>query len=158
MPAPVTAHQIAEPPAPSGAPARASLVSRAGVVACGCALAGAAAAVVAVDPSSPTSRFPGCAFHQLTGLWCPGCGLTRGTHSLLRGHPLAALGENLFTPFVLVAIVLAWVAWASRAFGRPIRNPLLAMPRWWGPVLLGSVLVFGVVRNVPFAPFQALAP
>ena len=46
-------------------------------------------------------------FRALTGVWCPGCGLTRGVHALLNGHPLQAMGYNVFTPIVVVLIVVA---------------------------------------------------
>ena len=131
---------------------------RAAAVACGCALAGAAVGVAVFDPSSPTSRFPACAFHAATGLWCPGCGLTRGTHTLLRGDLVGAMGSNLFTPFVLLAIVLAWATWTARSFGRQVRNPITHLPRWWGPALLVAFVAFGVVRNLPITPLSALAP
>ncbi len=131
---------------------------RAGAVACGCALAGAGVAVAVIDPDSPAGWFPSCAFHVATGLWCPGCGLTRATHALLRGDIPAALGLNLFTPLVLVAIVLAWGTWTARSFGRAVRNPIERLPRWFGPSMLVAVVVFGVVRNLPVAPLRALAP
>src|SRR6185503_13011425 len=80
-------------------------------ICCGGALVGAAAFVATHDPGAAGARYPGCIFHQMTGLWCPGCGLTRGTYELLHGHVGAALGYNLFTPLALAVIVVAWVVW-----------------------------------------------
>lgn len=131
---------------------------RLAVVACGCALAGAAVYTALNEPGAPGSRFLPCAFHRVTGLWCPGCGLTRGTHALFTGHPVEALGYNLFTPLALVGIVLAWATWALRCWGRAVRSPFERMPERWGQGLLVLVLVYGVVRNLPFAPFHSLAP
>jgi hypothetical protein len=131
---------------------------RLAAAACGCALAGAAVDTALNEPGAPGSRFLPCAFHRLTGLWCPGCGLTRGTHALFTGHPVEALGYNLFTPLALVGIVVAWAAWALRCWGRPVRNPFERLPERWTQVLLVAVLVFGVVRNLPFVPFRSLAP
>jgi hypothetical protein len=56
------------------------------------------------------------------GIPCPGCGLTRATHHLLTGDVAAALSSNLFTPFVLAAIVASWVTWTLATFGREVRN------------------------------------
>jgi hypothetical protein len=63
--------------------------------------------------------WPGCAFHDLTGLPCVTCGATRSTVQFLHGHFHAAL---LFNPLVfasLCAIVLldvyAFVVLATRA-------------------------------------------
>lgn len=137
---------------------RATWLRRAAPVACGCALAGATALVALNDPSAPGSRFPGCAFRAVTGLWCPGCGLTRGFHQLLNGHPMSALGYNVFVPVVLVGVLLAFWGWARRCWDRPpLRRPAWTHPllTWVLPALL---VAYGVLRNIPTAPFDALAP
>lgn len=144
-------------------PVRRSRVQQVGAIATGGALAGAAVLVATFDPSAAGSRFPACGFHALTGLWCPGCGLTRATHHLLTGDPLAALATNVFTPLVLTAIVVSWLAWTLRSFGRRMPRPPAtwappAIRRWAGPVAIVVVVTFGVVRNLPFAPFASLAP
>ena len=108
------------------------------------------------DPSAAGSRFPGCLFHRTTGLWCPGCGLTRGVHALLTGHPLQAMGYNVFTPVVVALIVVMWGTWAAHRF----------QPRFsaWRPpsraVNIAAVLLvaYGVARNLPVAPLRSLAP
>ena len=133
-------------------------VRRAAPIACGCLLAAGAALVALNDPSHPGSRFPACTFHTTTGLWCPGCGLTRGFHQLLTGHPLAALGQNLLVPLALVAIVGSWWSWLRTSHGRAP----LAVPRWvprlTAVALPVAMVAYGVLRNIPSAPFTALAP
>lgn len=127
-------------------------------VACGCVLAGAAAVVALNDPAAPGSRFPACQFHAVTGLWCPGCGLTRGFHQLLTGHPLAALSYNVFVPIVLVAVVGSWWGWTRASWGRSER----IWPSWVrqraGLVMTVAMVAYAVLRNIPAAPFDALAP
>ena len=134
------------------------LARRAAPIACGCALVATAAFVAAHDPASPSSLFPGCAFHQATGLWCPGCGLTRGTYQLLHGHIGAALSYNVFTPVAVAAIVIAWLGWMRASWGAaPIRlSPRTG--RWLAIVPAALLLLYGVLRNVPVAPLRALAP
>jgi hypothetical protein len=134
-------------------------------VACGCALAGAALVVAVNDPSDPGSRFPACTFHQLTGLWCPGCGMTRATHHLLHGDVAAAMGSNLFTPLVLLAMVATWWAWTRRSFGMAPGHVTGALERAkermsarWGAALIGAMVLYAVLRNLPVTPFDALAP
>ncbi|MFT3853790.1 MAG: DUF2752 domain-containing protein [Ilumatobacteraceae bacterium] len=140
------------------APARSGRLARAAPVAC-CAAAGVAGVLVwRNDPAAPGSGFPACAFHSATGLWCPGCGLTRGIHALFNGHVGTALSSNVFTPVALVAIVWLLVSWLRTAWGRPaLRLPQGAERALIvaGPVL---VLGYGVLRNIPASPFRSLAP
>jgi hypothetical protein len=128
----------------------------AGPIACGCALVGAAAYVAIIDPTSPDAHLPTCPFYELTGLWCPGCGLTRATHAVLRGDVGAALGFNLLFPFFLGAIVVGWLAWVRAALGRSPIRWVTRIPPWSGFVIAAAFAVFSVLRNL--TPFAALAP
>ena len=148
--------QAVEPPlVASGGTGR---LRRIAPIACGCVLAGAAALVTISDPAAPGSHFPACQFRVLTGLWCPGCGLTRGFHQLFNGHPLSALQYNVFIPLVLVAVVATWWSWARSSWGRPgLRTPMWVR-RATAFGLPVAVVAYGVARNIPVAPFTALAP
>jgi hypothetical protein len=121
-------------------------------------VAAAAAFVATNDPAAPGSAFPQCVFRTNTGLWCPGCGLTRGFHQLFNGHLLSALQQNVFVPIVFVVAVAAWWSWVRVAWGRPA----LSLPRAWvKPIAFmvpAALIVYGVLRNIPHAPFTALAP
>lgn len=44
--------------------------------------------------------FPPCAFHAVTGLYCPGCGGTRAAFAFCRGHVLTSFLLHPFVPFV----------------------------------------------------------
>ena len=57
------------------------------------------------DPNVGGSVYPVCPFHAMTGLWCPGCGMTRATYALLDGNLAAAFSANLFLPAFLVLAV-----------------------------------------------------
>src|SRR6266542_5319684 len=67
--------------------------------------------------------FPVCPFRALTGFACPGCGSTRGLHSLLHGHFAAAFTLNpllvLSVPFLLYFLGRHT---KSVMMGRPIRR------------------------------------
>ena len=102
--------------------------------------------------------FPGCLFHQLTGFSCPGCGMTRATYAVFHGHLLAALRFNclgmVLIPAALLGMGLELSGWmrgkpppVSLRFGRGVM--------WW---LIGAVLVFWVLRNIPLWPFSLLEP
>jgi len=47
-----------------------------------------------------------CSFHTVTGLPCPGCGMTRGMTALLRGRVAEAWHWHPFTPLIAVGGVL----------------------------------------------------
>ena len=83
---------------------RGTWTSLAAPIACGCCLVAGAAYVAAENPSDGGVFLP-CPFRSLTGLWCPGCGLTRATHHLLRGDLVQALRFNLFVVAILPLII-----------------------------------------------------
>ena len=56
---------------------------------------------------------PVCPFKEVTGLDCPGCGLTRGVRQLVTGHPLASLDHNVLLVAIVPFVVWAWLAWAG---------------------------------------------
>ena len=118
--------------------------------------AGGLSALYLLDPGS-SDLFPTCPFLALTGFYCPGCGTLRALHQLTLGHPVAALDLNplmvLLLPFV--AYFLASHAMLA-ATGRPLRKFFVRPELIW--VLLGVVLVYWLLRNVPAYPLTFLAP
>ena len=118
------------------------------------------AVVLYAVPPTPDSYYPGCHFHRLTGLHCPGCGTTRGLSALLHGRLAQAVAYNplmfLFLPAVGLSVARSLWAWAwGREIGRRPPGRLTSRVTW----ALGVVLVvFWVVRNIPGYPFTLLAP
>ena len=114
-------------------------------------LAAATAAVLttlyAVDPNQP-GHYPTCPFLALTGWYCPGCGALRAVHDLLHLDLAGALARNPLTVLAVPYLVLAAVTWALRLTGRPAPRST-ALPAWVLWTLLGVVLLFGVLRNLP---------
>jgi len=114
---------------------------------------GVAATVFFFNPA--THRFyPVCQFHRLTGLNCPGCGMTRALYALAHGHWAAALRDNALFLSVLAALLLRgiWMA-ANRFRGRP-NGYFFPVKLLW--LLLAVALVFTVLRNLP--AFAFLSP
>lgn len=147
-----------QPPASPQGRTQAAASRRIAPLATGAALAGAALYVARNDPGAAGSRFPGCLFRESTGLWCPGCGLTRGMHSLFTGDVSAAVSTNLFTPLVAVLLVAGWWMWTRQAWGSTRPSALARVPLSWWVAGGVAVVAFGVLRNIPAAPFRALAP
>jgi hypothetical protein len=112
------------------------------------------------DPTSPAASgwFPKCWLYQWTGLYCPGCGTTRSLHALLHGHFLTA---THFNPVVtlLFAPIVGWgfIESAIEAIFPGVRFAKREYPRI-GLAIAGAVMVFSVLRNLPWQPFCYLAP
>ncbi|SPT52395.1 Protein of uncharacterised function (DUF2752) [Actinomyces bovis] len=93
-------------------------------------------------------------FHALTGYWCPFCGGTRATVSLLHGDWAAALGWNPIAPLVELLLI----GLAARLVYRVLRERLRGLDRvldaFMSPreaLVLGvAVAVFTVLRNTPW--------
>jgi Protein of unknown function (DUF2752). len=114
------------------------------------------AAVAYFDPTT-AGFFPVCPLYALTGLACPGCGLTRGFHALFHGDVLTALDYNAMLPFFAFLIACGFAAlvyYALRGRRLPF-NPVHPKVLW---VFLVGLLVFGVTRNLPWYPFSVLFP
>ncbi len=118
---------------------------------------GAGAFVVGYFNPTTAGFFPVCPLHAMTGLNCPGCGLTRGFHALFHGDVLSALHFNAMLPiyaFVLVYLFASMVLVAARGRGLSWK----VFPPWamYGFVVFAAA--FFVLRNLPFYPFTLLAP
>lgn len=120
--------------------------------------AGVAAVTVAaggalawLDPGVRARIVPGCPFRLLTGLDCPGCGATRAVYALTQGDLVTALDHNVLVVALLPVLAVAWAGWLASTLGWRERPPTLPARVSMG--LAVTVLVFWVVRNLPFAPF-----
>ncbi|HEY1676223.1 MAG TPA: DUF2752 domain-containing protein [Candidatus Sulfotelmatobacter sp.] len=108
------------------------------------------------DPARP-GIFPPCPLRYFTGLYCPGCGSLRAIHQLLLGNVREAWALNpltvMFLPFVSYGLVSEGLIHLR---GRGL--PQVFLPAIWIRALCAVVVLFGIVRNLPFHPFNLLAP
>lgn len=88
-----------------------------------------------------------CVFHELTGLYCPGCGLTRTALSLLTLDFYQAFRYNPLLLF-LVPLYIAY-SMANRKQLKWISNVIMT-------IMLTMTITFGLLRNIPV--FDWLAP
>ena len=119
----------------------------------------AAAGVFVVSYFNPTTAgfFPVCPLHATTGLNCPGCGLTRGLHAFFHGDVFGALHFNVLLPvYLLVGIYLFVSLGLIVVRGRGLSFNVFKPQLLWGFLIV--LLVFGIVRNLPFFPFTLLSP
>jgi hypothetical protein len=108
------------------------------------------------DPTK-SNFFPVCPLYTMTGLACPGCGLTRGFHALFHGDLVTALDFNALIPFFVLAFLLLVLSLISVV----VRGKGLVRISSSPPFLIGTLvllLVFGVLRNLPVYPFTVLYP
>lgn len=100
--------------------------------------------------------FPQCPLHAMTGLNCPGCGLTRGFHALFHGELLTALHFNALLP--VYTLILGYLFTAMFLFavrGRGLSFKIFPPYALW--IFLAVSVIFGIIRNLPFYPFNLLS-
>jgi hypothetical protein len=99
-----------------------------------------------------TGFFPPCPFRMLTGLTCPGCGVTRALHHIVHGNFTAAFMLN---PLFLIAIPFLLIAFLRYSIivlqGRVPRKNALPAPYIYAIFFI--VTSFWIFRNTPLYPF-----
>jgi hypothetical protein len=101
--------------------------------------------------------FPPCIFHSLTGLYCPGCGMTRAMHTLLNGNFIKAFWYNpLFFTFLPLFIYMGAVQ--LKALIRTGKTKVIKLPYQLIILIVTMVFLFWILRNIPYYPFIYLAP
>jgi hypothetical protein len=122
---------------------------RIAAVAAAAIVVGTGVVVLFVFDPSTAGFFPVCTLHEMTGLQCPGCGGLRAVHQLTHGHLAAAWRLN---PLVVALFPVGlWLGlreiartFAGREWPGLVTRPLFA----W--LLAGTMVLFGILRNVPF--------
>lgn len=120
------------------------------------AMIGGGAAVWYFDPAR-ANFFPACPLYTTTGFACPGCGMTRGFHALFHGDVVTALDFNALIPIALLFfgyIFFSLISVTVRGRGLLLGNWNLVL--LWGT--FGLLVVFGILRNLPYYPFTILFP
>jgi Protein of unknown function (DUF2752) len=99
-----------------------------------------------VDPSV-AGHYPTCPFLAVTGWYCPGCGTLRAVHALGHGDLMTAWARNPLAVVGLAYLLVTWALWLERtATGR---RPSWLAPPWVLYCVLGAILMFWVLRNLP---------
>ena len=90
-----------------------------------------------------------CLFHEITNLYCPGCGITRMFLALFKLDFYQAFRYN---PLVFILLILSIVYFLVKKIGK--LN--FKFPNYIYYYLLFIVIIYGVLRNIPL--FSFLAP
>jgi predicted ABC-type sugar transport system permease subunit len=102
--------------------------------------------------------FPKCPFYSFTGLYCPGCGSQRAFHEMLHGNLWVGIQHNFLIILALLVIFYKFYVFFQSRFQKEntVKNILYHNAAPW--VILGVVVSFWILRNIPMDPFIILAP
>lgn len=106
-----------------------------------------------VEPKD--GNLPKCFFHEVTGLYCPGCGGQRSLHALLHGHFLTSISYNLLFVLLLPLLVYFMFIFIS---GKKYKASSFIYKPGFSIAIAITVVSFWILRNIPVAPFSWLAP
>ena len=82
-----------------------------------------------------------CPFALITGMACPGCGMTRAASYLVRGDVTTALGYHPLVPLIALLSVGGWAWYLLRRSGRVQPLPT----RWVNTILIVTgIMLLGV--------------
>jgi hypothetical protein len=90
-----------------------------------------------------------CPFFRVTGIPCPGCGLTRAVILLLKGDLQASLRFHAFAPMVLLtAVALILVLLLPRSITQPAISKLEMLERQTGftAIILVGLILYWLAR------------
>lgn len=97
-----------------------------------------------------------CLYYELCGLYCPGCGMTRATYSLLQLDFYQAFRYNAFSiisiPLIALYVIGGVYAWLFNKHN--FMDQKIPSVVWI--IFIISLLLYGLLRNIP--QFAFLAP
>ncbi len=97
--------------------------------------------------------FPKCPFYHFAGIYCSGCGTQRAIHDLLHLRITDALSHNILL-FPAIIVVFQHILVKTGI----LRGRSLLGYRHAPIVVMIIVVLFMVLRNLKFYPFEYLAP
>jgi len=91
-----------------------------------------------------------CGFRNITGVSCPGCGLTRSFHATANFHIAEAFAFHLIGPILLLGFVILFLKFTFEAISGNIIN-IRTNPRWKRILIIAFILVwvgFWIIRMI----------
>ena len=94
-----------------------------------------------------------CMIHKVTGLYCPGCGITRMLFSILKLNFGKAFRYNQLV-FILLPFLLLYFAYQIYLYITNKKDKILIkIPNYVYIGLLITVIGWGIIRNLECFPF-----
>ncbi len=109
-----------------------------------------------INPSE-VNFLPRCPLYSNTGVYCPGCGSQRALHDLLHFNIKEVISHNLLFLLGLFIIVYHFSIESINFFSEANIKNLLYHPKT-PIILLIIIILFWILRNIPYYPFTLLAP
>lgn len=82
-----------------------------------------------------------CIFNKITGLYCPGCGMTRALHSIMHFKLYQALRYNALIFIIPPLLLLQLLTWVKNYESKVIKAMIY--------IMLAIAILYGVARNIP---------
>ncbi|CDF57446.1 DUF2752 domain-containing protein [Thermobrachium celere] len=105
-----------------------------------------------------TSKYPTCPFLYITGYYCPGCGSSRAYYNLMHGRIKDAFSLNplmvLSIPFVIYYCIGEIGIYVN---DRPIIRRTVISKKGY-KIIFFIIVLYWILRNIPYYPFILLAP
>jgi len=100
---------------------------------------------------------PKCPLYATTGIYCPGCGSQRATHQLLNFNFLGVVQQNAL--YIIGLFIVGYhliISGVNYFFKKNYYNYIYHSKT--PIVLLILIIIFWILRNIPYYPFNLLAP
>ena len=94
-----------------------------------------------------------CIFYKITGLYCPGCGITRLLFALVN---LEFYESFKYNPWIFILIVLGLFYLICKLFIFLKFKKIIKIPNYVYITLIIISIIFGIFRNIP--SFDFLGP
>ena len=110
------------------------------------------------NPMDGEGRFLRCPSNLIFGIYCPGCGTQRALHHLLHLEIKEALRYNALFVFVFPMMIYGMILIGYNVIFNTKKTIPFITQRNVIIGLLLLILIFGIVRNIPYYPFNILMP